>query len=160
MKRFVGILASALIIGFIHQSECHQEPPRVPLVDALTQQIVDACKPNEKWCIAAAAQNKTRIQFLEEKIESICKAIPSTAGCNEDHNQIKRWTDDWWYQYFNKEFNKYPNPLPWNGYAPLSLKETVVNTGEHKVAADRPSANVVVVQQPTRPPSAAFVVGL
>jgi len=144
----IAFLAVALIVGFVSQSEAHQEPPK--LLEALQQQIVEACKPDEKWCIKAASQNKTRVQFLEDKIESICKAQPSIAGCQDDHNQIKRWTDDWWYQYFNKEFNKYPNPYPWNGYAPLSLKETVVNTGEHKAAADR--ASVVVVEAPTRPP--------
>jgi len=56
--------------------------------------------------------------------------------------------------------DKFPNPYPWNGYAPLSLKETTVNTGEHKSGADRPAANVFVVEQPRPappPPAQVFI---
>jgi len=104
----------------------------------LQDQIIQACRPDDKWCAEAAAENKTREKFLEDKIGKICAATPGIPGCEHESEKtrIKKWTDDWWFQTFQKEFNKYPSPGGSAGgaaYAPLQLKETIVNTGEKRV---------------------------
>jgi len=119
----------------------------------LQEQIIQACRPDDKWCAEAVAQNVTREKYLEERIAKICSTSPGIPGCEHDSekSRIKKWTDDWWFQTFQKEFNKYPSPGGAQGgsaYAPLQLKETIVNTGEKRIGGgDIPQQRVGGGQQ-------------
>jgi len=71
---------------------------------------------------------KTKQQLLQDQIVKICN--PDDRSCIEaEKAKIKRGTEDWWFQYFQKQFNKYPSANTDPAMAPLSLKDTIVNMG-------------------------------
>jgi len=88
------------------------------------------------------AERLLKEKMLMEELQKLCK--DGAPGCIEEQKEKlgKRGTEDWWFQYFQKQFNKYPTAGA-GGSIPISLGETIVNMGgkmnnDGEAAAPRP----------------------